>query len=195
MREVYAMSIDMAYDFIRDKGEIHHCLDSSLILCFSKYPSYFRKNIFMRLICLLFVMLVGLNSFAQNKDQYDSVLAKKTGADANGMKRYVICILKTGPVNVTDSVKRAELFAGHMKNINRLADEGKLVVAGPLVKDPPFRGIFIFNVATIEEAKALTATDPAVAAGIFDVEFHPWYASAALVEVNNIHKKIQKKNP
>ena len=149
----------------------------------------------MKLACLLFALFFALCSNAQDqKLVYDSVKARKLGADDNGMKRYVMVFLKTGPTQVTDSAKRAELFAGHMKNIQKLADAGKLVLAGPIVKDPPLRGIFIFDVTTIEEARALTALDPAVAAGVFEVEFHPWYASAALGEINSIHKTLQKKN-
>lgn len=151
--------------------------------------------IFMKILCFLVGMFGAVSGFAQNPSiQYDSVLAKKLGADDYGMKRYVIVFLKTGPANITDSVKRAALFAGHMKNIQNLADQGKLLVAGPIPKDPPFRGIFIFDVKTIDEAKALTALDPAVAAGVFDVEFHPWYTSAALGEINRIHQTLQKKS-
>lgn len=47
-----------------------------------------------------------------------------------------------------------------MKNIGRLADEGKLIVAGPFLDNQEIRGIYIFNVSSIEEAKALTETDP-----------------------------------
>lgn len=80
-----------------------------------------------------------------------------------------------------------------MANINRMAEEGKLVTAGPFMDDGELRGIYIFNVATVEEAKALTETDPAVQAGRLVMELHPWYGSAALMEMNNLHKKLAKK--
>jgi hypothetical protein len=56
------------------------------------------------------------------------------------------------------------------------------------------RGIFIFNVKTVEEAKTIAETDPAVKAGTLVLELHPWYGSAALVETQRIHKKIEKKS-
>jgi uncharacterized protein YciI len=138
--------------------------------------------------CLVF-FAVTVN--AQNK-KYDSVLARKMGADEYGMKQYVIAFLKEGPVKITDSVQRAQLMKGHLKNIGRLAKEGSLLVAGPFLDNSQFAGIFIFNVSTIEEARKLTSTDPAVKAGIFEVELHPWYGSAALMQVTPIHYTIQK---
>lgn len=145
------------------------------------------KNLF-----LLFVF-ISVSAFAQ-KSTYDSILAKKLGADERGMKKYVFCILKTGPANITDKAKKDSLFAGHMKNIGRLADEGKLAVAGPFMKnDRQYRGIYIFNVATIKEAEELTLTDPAIKAGVFVVELTEWYGSAALMATPEIHKKLEKK--
>jgi uncharacterized protein YciI len=81
-----------------------------------------------------------------------------------------------------------------MANINRLAEEGKLIVAGPFEDNGELRGIFVFNVATLEEAKTLTETDPAVQAGRLIMELHPWYGSAAMMEINNLHKKVSKKS-
>jgi uncharacterized protein YciI len=125
---------------------------------------------------------------------YDSALAKKLGADQYGMKHYVMAFLKTGPTRITDSLKRIELQKAHLKNIIRLANEGKLIVAGPFLDDQPVEGIFIFNVETIEEARALTNTDPAIQSGELVMELRPWYGSAALVEITGLHQKIQKKS-
>jgi uncharacterized protein len=125
---------------------------------------------------------------------YDSVLAKKLGADQYGMKHYVMAFLKTGPNQITDLLKRTEMQKAHLKNIIRLANEGKLVVAGPFLDDQPVEGIFIFNVETIEEAKALTNTDPAIQSGELIMELRPWYGSAALIEITALHQKIQKKS-
>lgn len=125
---------------------------------------------------------------------YDAELAKKFGADDYGMKQYVFVILKTGTANIEDKEKRKKLQSGHMENINRLAEAGKLVLAGPFMEGGNMRGIYIFNVTTIEEAKELVKTDPAIREGLFDVEFTKWYGSAALMNVNDLHKKVQKKS-
>lgn len=124
---------------------------------------------------------------------YDKALAESLGSDENGMKSYVFVILKTGPADIEDKSERALLFKGHMENINRLAKEGLLVVAGPFGKnDVQYRGLFILNVKTVEEAKALCDTDPAVKAGIFELVLIPWYGSAALGEYLKISEKLNK---
>jgi uncharacterized protein len=102
-------------------------------------------------------------------------------------------ILTTGSKTDLPEKERNEHFAGHMANIGRLADEGKLVVAGPFAKNERnYRGIFIFDVATDDEARALLVTDPAVAAGLLAFEVYGWYGSAALKETFAIHKRIDK---
>ena len=130
------------------------------------------------------------------KPKYDAELAKRLGADERGMRSYMLAILRTGPAQIADKDERAKLFQGHFAMINRLAGEGKLSVAGPL-DDPKgeYRGIYVFNVPTVEEAQKLTETDPSIKAGIFRVEFIKWYASAGLMEVTDIHNRIQPPKP
>ena len=67
-----------------------------------------------------------------------------------------------------------EIQKGHMANINRLANMKKLIAAGPFGDDGRLRGIFVFRVASLDEAKALTETDPAVQAGRLAMELHTW---------------------
>ena len=67
-----------------------------------------------------------------------------------------------------------EIQKGHMANMNRLAEMKTLVAAGPFGDNGRLRGIFVFRVASLEEAKALTATDPAVQAGRLAMDIHPW---------------------
>jgi hypothetical protein len=69
-----------------------------------------------------------------------------------------------------------------------------LILAGPFLDDQQLRGIFLFTVESVEEARLLTATDPAVKPGSLGMELHPWYGSAALQEMLNIHKTIERKN-
>ena len=118
---------------------------------------------------------------------YDADLAKKLGADERGMKNYVVVILKAGPKYSTlKGDERAEVFKGHFANINRLAKEGSLVVAGPFGDDEgDWAGLFVFNVDSIEAAKKLTETDPTIKAGVFVGEYHKWYGSAAMMEISS----------
>jgi uncharacterized protein YciI len=146
-----------------------------------------------KLILIITMATLSVNCLAQKqtKPVYDAALAKKLGADKYGMKKYIMAFLKEGPTRLTDSAARMQLQMAHLKNISKLADEGKLVVAGPFLDDQPIKGIFIFNVATIEEAKTLTETDPAIKAGSLIMELHPFYCSAALMEVVKIHHTLE----
>ncbi|WMX12215.1 MULTISPECIES: YciI family protein [unclassified Aureispira] len=128
----------------------------------------------------------------QPETGYDSLLAQRLGADAYGMRQYVMAFLKKGPNRPEDPEEAKRLQTKHLENIGKLAEEGKLVVAGPFLDDGELRGIYIFNVKTIEEAEMLTNTDPAIQSGSLVMELHPWYGSAALVDVNTIHNKIKK---
>lgn len=132
------------------------------------------------------------NSKQETTIEYDEQLAKELGADDYGMKTYVMAFLKAGPNRSQDSTTAANLQRAHLDNIKRLAKEGKLVLAGPFLDDGPVRGIYIFNVATVEEAEALTNSDPAIQAGRLVMELHPWYGSAAMMQINTLSKKITK---
>lgn len=154
----------------------------------------------MKNIITLSLVLLCCAGCAQRKlppvkpeNKIDSMMIRRTGADPYGMRQYVMCFLKTGPTTglPQDSVKK--LLAGHMKNMTSLENKGKLVLAGPFTDTTAWRGIFVFNVTTVEEAQKLTETDPAVKAGLFSVEFHPWYGSAVLMDVPLLHKKVQTK--
>ena len=121
-------------------------------------------------------------------------LAEKYGADDYGMKQYVMAFLKKGPNRDLSSEEAKELQLKHLQNIEKMAAEGKLVVAGPFLDNGDIRGIYIFNVKTIEEAKDLTNTDPAIKAGSLVMDLKPWYGSAALMSVNELHNRISSKN-
>jgi uncharacterized protein YciI len=153
----------------------------------------YKKTFLSVLLCLVFGFAHAQTTNIPAKPVYDEALAKKLGADDYGMKRYVMAFLKTGPTKIADKTEMANLQMAHLKNITRLADEGKLVVAGPFLDGKDLQGIFIFNVATIEEAKQLTETDPAIKAGVLIMELKPFYCSAALMEIAGIHKTLQKK--
>ena len=148
-----------------------------------------------RLVFILIVSLFPLFSFAQNNTsiEKDTALAKQIGADDYAMKQYVMAFLKKGPNRDRSPEESAQLQKAHMDNIGRLADKGKLILAGPFLDDGDIRGIYIFNVTSVEEAEKLTATDPAIKAGSLIMELHPWYGSAGLMMVNKIHNSLPAK--
>src|SRR5688572_21784627 len=152
----------------------------------------------MRIIIVVVLLSVlSLQGSAQaNNPKYDKALADSLGGDDYGMKPYILVILKTGANKIDTKETVDSLFRGHMANIGRLAAAGKLIVAGPLKKNErSYRGIFIFNVKTIEEANVLLSTDPAIKEKLLDAELFQWYGSAALPEYLKSHEKIERKKP
>ena len=95
------------------------------------------------------------------------------------IKQFWLVVLKTGPMDkeITDTVRRKEIFAGHFSNMERLYNEGILKAAGPFGKnDFTWRGLFILDCKTKEEAENYVKTDPAVAAGVFITDIVPWFS-------------------
>lgn len=133
-----------------------------------------------------------LYALVSAKGPYDSIFAQRLGADAYGMKPYVLAFLKRGPNRSQDSLTAAQLQKAHLDNIVRMAEAGQLVLAGPFLDNGDVRGIYIFNVATVEEARRLTETDPAIQAGRLIMELHPWYGSATLPLITPLHGRLEK---
>ena len=123
--------------------------------------------------------------------KFDAAAAARVGADANGMRRYVLVVLKTGPTPVTDPEARKAMFAGHFANMERLSKEGKLALAGPFGKnDDGWRGLFLLAVDDVEAARALAETDPVIRQGEMVAEYHPWFGSAAAMLVPGLHETL-----
>jgi uncharacterized protein YciI len=145
---------------------------------------------------LMFISLrpaMAQSETAAQASQYDGELAKSLGADERGMRAYVLVILKSGPNKVPEGPARTKMFQGHFANIQRLAGEKKLVLAGPLDGVEGRRGIFVFATPDIDQAKSDVASDPVIVNGEMVAEYHKFYGSAALMTVNDVHGKIQKK--
>lgn len=88
---------------------------------------------------------------------------------------YIFGLLVRGPKwTPAQTEETKKIQEGHMANINRLAETGKLVLAGPFENGEERRGVFIFKVGTLAEAQALTDTDPAVIAGRLKIDLYRW---------------------
>lgn len=145
------------------------------------------------LTTIIFCLITYISVCQKTNPNYDSTLAKKMDADDYGMKKYVLVMLKTGTNTTEDKKIKDRLFAGHLANINRLVKINKLVVAGPLVKnEKTYRGIFILDVKTFEEANVLLDTDPAIKEKLLAADLYQWYGSAALPAYLETATKINR---
>lgn len=161
----------------------------------------------MRYILILILFSLSSFCFGQSKGlekdsllsnpNYDKEIAERLGGDNYGMKMYFLVILKTGNNKTADKLLIEQSFKAHLENINKLVDEGKLIVAGPIGKNENnYRGIFILNnIQSKEEAIKLLQTDLAIKNELLDFEIYNWYGSAALPEYLPISDKIWKSKP
>ena len=135
---------------------------------------------------LSFILIIACIAVACSNDQqktevsttplekYD--LEKDTSFFAGEMKRYWLVLLKKGPNRNQDSISAEKIQAAHMANINRLAKEGKLIMAGPIGIEDDLRGIFIMNCADSAEVENFVRTDSAVITGRLIMKYYPWWA-------------------
>jgi uncharacterized protein YciI len=108
--------------------------------------------------------------------------------------RMTFVYLITGPTSASNTrEQKSEIFKGHMANMQNLADEGKLLVAGPFAKprDPAWRGVFIFDVPTAAQARELAASDPGVMAGEFATIIREIEIPASVRAMPDLEKHMQ----
>ena len=107
-------------------------------------------------------------------EKYD--LETDTSVYSGEMKRYWLVLLKKGPNRDQDSISAEKIQAAHMANINRLAKEGKIIMAGPIGIEDDLRGIFLMNCADSAEVENFVRTDSAVITGRLIMKYYPWWA-------------------
>jgi uncharacterized protein YciI len=113
----------------------------------------------------LFILILTISAFGQQES-----------SGPPNLKQYYFVMLTAGPHrDQTDSLELEKIQAGHMANIHKMADEGKLQIAGPFGDDGNWRGIFIFDCKSEEEVKDLLKNDPAISSGRLAYEIHPWW--------------------
>src|SRR4030095_4143006 len=125
------------------------------------------KAVIVSFICISLVLSCQ-DLFAQDK--------KPTPAEKQyEMKQYFFVMLSKGENRGHDSATAAKIQEGHMANMQKLADMGKLIVAGPFGDNGDWRGIFIMDCKTKEEVEQYVKTDPAIVSVRLKYEIHPWW--------------------
>lgn len=99
---------------------------------------------------------------------------KKTSTPTRTTTAYLAFLVRGDKWTPEKTPATEAIQKAHLENIQRLADMKKLVVAGPFGDNGRLRGIFVFRVDSLDEAKTLASTDPAVQAGRLALVIHPW---------------------
>jgi uncharacterized protein len=123
-----------------------------------------------KLLMLVLTVMIASTAFTQQTEN-------KEKKPIEQIRKYWFVLLKSGPNRTHDSATAAKIQEGHMANIGRLYNEGKIKVAGPFGDPGDWRGIFIFDAETKEEVEKLLQTDPAIAAGRLAYEIKSWYTA------------------
>ena len=123
----------------------------------------------MRRVCLgIALLLAGLSGPA----------IAAPGPDDYEMANYQVAFYRRGPAwTPGDTPELEKLQSEHLAHIGKMAESGKLIIAGPFTDNGELRGMLIFRIESLDEAKALAEQDPAVKAGRLVLEWHPWFAA------------------
>ena len=120
-----------------------------------------------RIICFLFG-LIFISSYAFE------IYAQENNPPQWDLKSYQMVFLYRGENRDQDSLETEKIQSAHLANIQKLMDEGKMIVAGPFLDNQDLRGIFIFDCESVDEVVELLNTDPAIIAGRLSYEIRPW---------------------
>lgn len=99
---------------------------------------------------------------------------------ADSMTRYVFGLLVSAGATGHSPDELKAIQAGHMAHIGKMAETGKLVLAGPFANPDHRRGVFLFKLPEQADAQALAADDPAIKAGRLRLETFFWTVPAGV---------------
>jgi uncharacterized protein YciI len=89
-------------------------------------------------------------------------------------ENLILGFLMSGPNRKQSEAEAAEIQKGHIAYLEEMGRKGKLLAAGPFLEDADWRGLVIYRVGTVDEAKEIAAGDPAVKAGRLVLDARPW---------------------
>ncbi|HVS19455.1 MAG TPA: YciI family protein [Planctomycetota bacterium] len=100
---------------------------------------------------------------------------------------YTLVLIRTGPNDGTlDADARRAAFAGHFANMERMAQERQLLLAGPYGATKhagDLRGLFVLDTSDLDEAAQWAASDPTTQSGVFVLEHHTLATAMPLGEM------------
>ena len=125
------------------------------------------NRLVVSLCCLLGLLVTGLLATARGSEKQEIQLEPY---------EMVLLYRGTNPPKLSPE-EVAKLQGEHIGHMRKMAAAGKLAVAGPfkVESDQDPRGLALYRVGSIAEARKLAEEDPAVKAGRLRVEVLTWY--------------------
>ena len=128
-------------------------------------------------LILLFTLILAGTVSAQNQREFSYT----EGDTTYTMKRYVFMLLKSGETKSQNEEEAAKYQEMHLAHLNKMAEDGKLIVAGPFEKGGDHRGLLIFDVETLDEAIKLESEDPMIKTDRLRMETFYWWGAKGTV--------------
>ena len=130
------------------------------------------------LLFLVFtILLLSVNVSAQEQREF----SYSEGDTTYTMKRYVFMLLNSGDTKSKTQEEAAKYQEMHLAHLSKLAETGKLIVAGPFDGGGEHRGLLIFDVETVDEALKLEGEDPMVKTDRLRMEAFYWWGAKGTV--------------
>ena len=117
-----------------------------------------KKNLIFLLV------LLTLAVYAQDEPEFKMV------------QYYFVELIRNPDKPQIDSTEVMKIQEGHMQNMSKMVEEGKLLCAGPF-GDGNGGGIWILKVDSHEEAEELCKQDPAVMNKRLNYKIRSWWTS------------------
>ncbi len=129
-------------------------------------------------------------------------LAQEKKEPPSKLIQFHMALMKKGPKwDATKAEERNQILQQHFANVMSMLDSGKAVMAGPLGDDTELAGMFVLRASSAAEAKMWVDVDPAVKAGLFAAEMHPWWSQDIFkkmnspLKLNTVYLAFLKKGP
>ena len=125
-----------------------------------------KRLVFAWLAC--FLVTLAASGSARAEEQKPKIEFEK-------YELVLLYAVPTRPKLPADEAARMQ--AAHLSHLRQMAVAGKMFVAGPFddQPDPALRGMCLYRVGSIAEARKLAEEDPSVKAGRMRVEVLTWY--------------------
>lgn len=117
---------------------------------------------------------IGLNVLPGHQPRPNNA---KDSTPEMSLKRYWMVLLKKGPHRQHSKTDAAKIQAAHMANLGRIAETGKLALAGPFGDNGDLRGILIVDSPDSMEVVDMVKADSAVVTGRLVYEIKPWWTA------------------
>jgi uncharacterized protein YciI len=118
------------------------------------------------------------------------------------MVQFHLALLKKGPKwDATKEQERTSIMQQHIASTEALLESGKAAITGPFADNTDLAGIFVLRASSATEARNWVDNDPAVKAGLFIAEMHPWWSEDIFqkanlpLKLNTLYLGFLKKGP